>query len=1104
MKKGTFLLLALFVFVCVQVGFAQNKQITGTVISADDGSPIPGVTIIVKGMAGVGTITDLDGNFTLDVPETATKVVVSFVGMQTKDVDISSTTKLSIKLASEDRLTEEVVVTAIGVKREQKSLGYSATQVSNESLTQGRDKSALNALQGKVAGVNITNASGAPGASTRVILRGFTSISGSNQPLYVVDGVPINNSSSSDNSLNGGTDFGNAANDLNPDDIESMTVLKGASSTALYGSRAANGVIVITTKKGKSTNKNKGLEIEYSGTATFYTPLRLPQLQNVFGQGIRGERDIRENTSFGPKFDDELRYWGYTVDGARLIKPYSGLANNVRDFFDVGSEFTNALSFTGGDEKTNYFFSFSNVKSDGIMPYDKDTYNRNTISLRGSTKLSNNFTSSGSLNYVKKTATYVPTGQGGQSVYNNVLQIPRDIPILELRDYNNKFFSKDNFYGNYTTNPYFTLFENGNKYNSDRVYGNGELKYTFNEYLNATFRAGTDVSNSQLSEWRAIKTNTAASVGGHNEGTDDEPGQMRESTSYLREFNTDFLLSYNRTFGDFEFGALVGHNFNERSSKDNSMEVLKLNIPGFYQISNSPSTPSVWEYKTKRRLVGVYGSFDIGYKKFLYSTITFRNDWSSTLPTIASSERKWWNPYNTKPFFYPSINLSFVISDAFPSIQKILPFGKIRAGLAQTGNDAGMYLVRSVFVQGSHSDGFTSLKYPLFGNINSYEVSNRIGNPDLSPEITTEYEIGTELRFLNNRLAIDFTYYNKTIRELIYDVPLPNSSGYSVQTRNIGEINNKGLEFLVTITPVKKGDLNWDISFNFSNNRNKIVKLTEGLDQVPLGGLAGLSFVGRPGYPMGLFEGPEAERVEEGEFKGCVIVDNTGLPIPSTNPVIYGNSQYDYILGITNQFRYKRLSLGFTFDIRKGGLMYSRTVGMTYFTGISPVTLFNDRQPFIIPNSVQEIKVQEAVKDANGNPVLVEQNGVNVPVYQEVTKYVENKMPVLSDVLGGGANTYWDLGGTEVGRHQVIDKSFVKLRELSLAFSFPKPWVEKVHLGSASISIVGRNLLLWTPEENRFIDPEMTTFGNDLEADYGEFGATPSVRSVGCSIKFTF
>jgi TonB-linked SusC/RagA family outer membrane protein len=1058
MRKISFLLVALLLM-GMQVIQAQ-KVITGKVTGADDGAGIPGVQIVVKGTL-FGTTTDIDGKYRITVPEKSDFLIFTFVGMKTQEIKIGSKNTIDVVMASDIMNLDAVIVTAIGVKKQEKNLGYSATQVNADEIMKSRDRSPMNALQGKVAGVNISTASSSPGASTRVISRGFSSLTGSNQALYVVDGVPINNSSIGSTDINGGTDFGNRGNDINPDDIESISFLKGSSASILYGSRAANGVIVITTKKGKDLVrgvKKKGADVTFTTSFFGETPLRMPTFQNQFGEGFNGKPDLIENTSWGAKFDGVPRVWGHTVDNQQQIKPYKALPNNVRDFFDLGTTFDNSISIANSTDKSSYYFSYSNLSADGIFPTNADSYKRNTLSLRGTAKLDNNFTSSGSISYVKKKSKFVPTGQD-QSVYDNIMQTPRDISIVDQEDYNSQWYNLDNYYNGYAANPYYVLNEHGNDFNEDRVFGNIGLDYKFNDWINASWKVGSDVSNSQLKEWRAI-TNYV-----RNDYNDD-PGTVSEQTYFNREFNSDLILTFNRSLNpDIEFNGLLGWNVNQRNSKTLQAEVIGLNIPYFYNLSNSSSTSSVLETEMMRRLYGVYMSAAFNYKKYLNLEINARNDWSSTLPE------------ENRSFFYPGVNASFVFTEFYPEITNIIPFGKIRANWAQVGNDANPYLIFNSFTQANYVDGYRGLDWPL-GGINALTVGNTIGNPDLKPEITSEFEIGTDLRFLNNRLGIDFTYYNKITTDLIYPVPLAYSSGYRFQTMNLGKISNKGVEILVKGTPVKMKNFTWNVSVNFSKNTNLLEELNSELTKVDLGGTSRLGFVAVPGQPLGMFEGAVA--LTDGQ--GHVVVDASGLPVADPVNQILGSSEYDWVGGISNTLTYKNLSLFFSFDIRQGGLMYSRTKEIMYFAGTAPATTYNDRQPFIIPNSVQ------ATYGPNG----------------EITGYIENTTAISHEAAT--LYQYYDQtrGAGNFAREWLINKSFVKLREVVISYNFPKKWLAKTPFGEASFSIIGRNLLLFTPEDNQFIDPELTTFGNDLNADYGEFSAAPTTRSFGASLRFTF
>jgi len=863
-----------------------------------------------------------------------------------------------------------------------------------------------------------------------------------------------------------------------------MTVLKGAAGVALYGSRAANGVIIITTKSGLDKS---GLEVSVASAVNFDTPLRLPDWQNEYGQGFFGKRDIRENTSWGPKFDGAMRYWGYRIDGKRLIKPYEALPNNVRDFFDVGATYNNSVSFAGGKDNTSFYASYSNIYADGIMPSKSDFYSRNNLAIRGSAKLTNNFSIDGSMNYVNKRSRYVMTGQGESSVYNQILQTPRDISLSELSDYNSMHHNLDNFYNNYALNPYYVLNEFGNGNNSERVFGNVKVGYTFSDYLSAFWRIGTDVSNDYLHQHSPI-----IELGGMNEGaTMANEGSVDETNTSDKLVNSDFIINYTQSWDKFDISLMAGNNIYQEASQYNYAEVIGLNVPGFYNLSNSGSTPAVYESNSLKRLVGAYINADASFLGMLYLTASYRRDWSSTLPKKNNN------------FGYPGVSLGFVFTELLPK-NNILTFGKIRTGWGKVGKDAWPYLVYSTFSRASYPSYYsqgTGLSFPITNGINAYSVGNRIGNANLSPEFKTETEIGLDLRFFNGMITLDAAVYKSLVTDLIFSADLPGSTGYTGQVVNFGEITNQGLEILVTVTPIKKPNFVLDLSFNYTKNINKLLTLPDSYyDEVKNQKIYNMTPFGETYYncivkvdeegndigdlPLGVFVINPPRKVEDeaSPYYGYYIVDNTGKPIEDeSKDVIIGDSQYDYMTGGSIAATiYKNWNIKMSIDIRQGGLMFSRTADMTYFSGTNKVTLYNDRQPFIVPNSVIEIL------DANQNVVG----------YQENTTHISN--------AGGTLHEYWGNGGTRIEEFQFLDKSFIKLRDVTVSYSLPKRYLKKTFFGSMDFSLIGRNLLLWTPAENMFIDPEATSFGNDLGADFGEWGNTPSIRSIGGSIKFTF
>ncbi|MFY0600210.1 MAG: SusC/RagA family TonB-linked outer membrane protein [Cyclobacteriaceae bacterium] len=1072
MKK---VLLTMFLTSIMLGAFAQERQITGRVTD-DKGEPVPGANVILKGTT-VGTTSDLDGNYRLSVPDEAETLVFSFIGMSTKEVSIGSRAIIDLAMTADVQQLAEVVVTALGIERDSKRLGYATTTLKSDELTKTRSISPLNALQGKVAGVNITQGSGQPGSSTNVILRGMSSLGSNNQPLYVVDGVPVNNTQLTTNtvfsngdfvggigsqSLNGGSDFGNRANDINPNDIASVTILKSASATALYGSRAANGAIIITTKKGKRTIDGKRFQVDISSSTVFQSVLRLPHFQNEYGQGFFGTTDPIEQTSWGPKFDGVVRPWGQTINNSQLIKPYSALPDNVEDFFTIGKTFTNNVALSGGTENSTFYMSLSNTNANGIIPTDADRYNRNTLSFRASSKLTDKLTSGFSVNYVKKESSYVSTGQNS-ATYDELLQTPRDIPVVEAKDFNDPFFNLDNYYSFYSVNPYFVLKNNGNEFNEDRVYGNINIDYQLSDKLGFSWRVGGDASNSQLSSWRAILQPTPGSP---NDGiSSSDPGAVSESAFHNFEVNSDLMANFATPInGDFDFGALVGFNVNMQRSDANYASVAGLDIPGFYQISNSSAQPSVTQSTVERNIAGLYAQVDFDFRDYVFLTLGARNDWSSTLPK------------DNRSFFYPSINTSFVFTEALGISNNILSYGKVRAGWAQAGNDAKPYSILPVFVPGGVSDGFRSLTFPLPGStqVNGFEVSNIIGSPDLQPEITTEIEVGFELGLLDRRLNFDVSFYDKTIKDLIWNATLPRSTGYTAQTVNLGEITNRGVELLITATPVQVGNFRWDVSVNYTKNNNKLVSLTDGLDEITLGGLGGngVNLIARPGEPVGLLNARGAKTTDDGR----IIVGSDGKPVYGEREVM-GAAAHDWTGGASTSLSFKGFTLSGTLDVRKGGLFYSRSASLTQFAGTSVATTFNDRRPFVVPNSVQEV------------------------VDGDNTTYVENNTPITQDIL----YSYWSDGADKKDESHVLTRSFTKLRELSLSYDLPSNIVGKTPFKQVRIAVIGRNLFLWTPSSNRYADPESTTFndGQGLSGSFGEYGATPSTRNYGFNIDIT-
>ncbi|OYQ38231.1 TonB-dependent receptor [Flavobacterium cyanobacteriorum] len=1035
----------------MQITFAQERTVSGTVTD-QGGLPLPGVNVVIRGTT-TGVSTDFDGRFSIEAAPTDI-LVFSFIGMQTRELPATSTT---INVTMQDVATqlETVVVTAVGIRREKASIGAATTTVRSEQIVQGSQPNIADALKGKVAGVVISNASTDPGASSGILIRGISSLSQENQPLFVVDGIPINNQSTFSSSLNGGYDFGRGSGDINPDDIASLTVLKGASATALYGSRAANGVIIITTKKGQAGK----LAIDFSTTTFFSEVLRTPKYQNQFGQGWDGIHYLNENGSWGPRFDNQVRPWGNVVDNSQLIKRYAFQEDQLENFFDTGISTVNTLSVSGGAGESTVRLSYSNTQQDGIYPTNADSFERNTIGLSGTTKVGG-FTLNGNMNYVNTAGSAVATGQG-LTVYNNLLQIPNDIPITEFRDYNSPFHNVSNYYTPYgVTNPYFTLNENGSDYNKERFYGSLEISAEINKWSSFTYRAGVDVFSELLRTWTA---EVDAAPGSPNNGQSSEaPGTYSEVSNTFKQINHDLLYNLNFEFTDkLALASTFGFNLNTRGGTSFAASVPSQDIQGFYSFSNSADVPTVSSARSDRKLYGLFNSSTLSYDNQIYLTVNARNDWFSTLPE------------QNRSFFYGGANVSWVFTNTFPGLKNIMDYGKLRGGYGESGNDTAPYQVNSIFALGSaDNQGFGSYNFPV-NQVTGYEVGNRLENPDLRPERKKEFEIGLEASFFDNRLSIDATYYNARVVDQILSLPLAPSSGYTSQTANIGTISNEGFEALVTFGWIKNNEdgFNWSTSVNFTTNNTVLEELDPRLGQVELGGLSTTSLIAKEGQPVGLIIGSVPER----DPNGNIVVDVNGIPVASSTREVYGDTQYDYTMGIGNTLSYKGLSLDFTFDIRQGGLMYSRTADITRFTGNSVTTTFNNREPFIVPGSVVR------VTDAAGN-----------------VTYQPNTTPVDVEHM----DDYYRADA--LSRQNVIDKSFIKLREVVLTYALPAKYLEKSFIQGLSFSVIGRNLFLWTPRSNQYIDPEVSTFGTDLQSQFGEFSANPSTRSMGFAIRANF
>ena len=1067
--------LVLLLVLVAQITFAQERAVSG-VVSDNTGMPLPGVSVLIKGTK-TGIQTDFDGKYSIKA--TSSQVLIfSYIGMNTQEVKASSAT-INVKMTTSAVELEGVVVSAFGLKKQKRSVSSATSVVTAKDLTEVTNTNVFESLSGKVAGVDIT-APAQVGASSKVIIRGFNSLS-SSSPLYVVDGSPIGNASGSGTGNTRSFDAGNGIGDIDPNNIENITILKGAAASALYGSRASNGVILITTKSAKNNSK---LSVEIMTSTDFAEVARIPHLQNEFGQGWNGKswsswsgspnNASNENGSWGPAFNEEIRVWGAIINSGQQIKPYVALEDNIKEFYETGNTFTNDVRVSGGGEKSNFSLYFSDVKSDGIIPTGADEYNRKTLALNGGIT-EGKMSIKGNVNYVKKDQNAVNTGQGADAGEGNVLmqellQIPRDISVVDLEDYTNNPYNTNSFYFSpYTSNPYWSVKENATIIDGNRFYGNVNLAYQIDKHFSASYQLGGDYRAEKIKSYGAIVKflpGSPQALAGANEVV----GGVTERTTENLEWDSNLILNYTGNISeDYGINALVGYNSNQRKGSALVGSITNLDIPNYYELSNSSVKPIVGQADSERKSYSLYGSVEASYKNLIYLTLTGRNDWTSTLPEGNNS------------YFYPSASISGVVLDNADS------FLKLRASYAELGNDTAPYQTQSTMIQGNSGLGFGSILLPI-GGVNGYEFAGNLGNNALKPERTTEYELGFESTFFKKRVNLDLAVYNKSTSDVLWGRPLPTSTGYASQTANIIDISNEGVEIALNLVPVRNANFQWDFTTTFTKNISEVTDIAGDTKKQLLASNYGVTFNAVQGEPLGVFSSVVPLREghttsADGTFTngtGAYIVDAaTGYYKVTDDEQIIGDSQRDFIMGFNNRMTYKNLVFTFGIDWKEGGEMYSYTKRLSHFTGNGIETTYNDRNTFIIPNSVNE------VLDANG----------------VVTGYTENTKAVSFEDTTDFYNTSNNPG---IENTHIVDKTFVRLRSVSLTYNFPSASVKKMGLQNASFSLYGKNLGLWTPESNPYIDPELSTFGSGLLSEQGEFAANPTQRTYGASIKLTF
>ncbi len=1044
MKKPFYALIMLIMGLCSTQfpAWAQSSAtVSGTVMDGAEEISLPGVNVLVKGTTA-GTVTDVDGKYSLTVPEGAKTLIFSSVGYTTEEANIGSSSTIDISLLPDIQSLQEVVVTSFGIEQQKQALGYSVQELQGKEITQTQQPNLVNALQGRVAGVQITNAGGAPGMSSRIIVRGITSLDPTkdNQPLFVVDGVPIDNSTIDEGSGNTPRGLSNRAADINPNDIESINVLKGAAATALYGVRAANGAVIITTKKGKAG----GVKVNYAGTVGFENINKYPEFQKQYGQGFSG---AFEPTSFWPS-------WGAPIIADQVVDPNVRYYDNTRNVMRTGMRTDNTVNISGGSEDATFYASFANLYQQGVIPFSN--WGRTSAKLSGQANIGEKFNMSGSINYINSGGDRVPH----ERIMENLMYwaVTQDATDYENPDGTMKT------YGN--NNPLYTARYWTYKDDVNRAIGNITLNYAPTEWLSFLYRIGTDFYSDQRTE---IKPGP---LGIEGEVSLDAQGFIEQTRINSRDLNSTLNVTLNHKFGDkVEATLRLGNDIFDRSRNTLFSRGQNLTVPGFYNVGYTTNISTGQRY-SQRRLIGAYGDLQLNYDNFLYLGITGRNDWTSTLTK------------GNRSFFYPAINLGFVFNDKL-NLPEVLSYGKIRASYAEVGKDAEPYSTNITYT--IPADGSGNVYFPLNGQV-GFTRSNTLGLPDLKPERTVSLEFGADLRFFNNRLSADITYYKSNSRDQIINVPVSNATGFSTFITNAGEIENKGLELILGATPVQTGDFSWDLTVNFSRNRNRIVDIREGIDNIVVGSQYGyasstVTMQLIDGDAYGNLYGRSYERYygangapEDLRYLNRslpLVIGDDGFPVINTSQLVMGNATPKWIGGIRNTFTYKGLNLSFLIDARAGVDQYDQYANFYSAFGMLDYSL--NRNDVVVFDGVL----------ADGSP---------------------NKQQVwLGQGLGPdnadyGAGFYRNsYRGTS--ENFVKNASYVKLRNISLGYNFSGSLLEKTPFSAANATLTANNIILWTPWQG--YDPESFSSGAGGNATGFTGLGYPGVQSFLFSLNLT-
>ena len=1066
MKK---LYLLLISFLSVSLLSAQSITIEGTVKDRQTGEPLTGVTIVEKGRSN-GASTDIDGRYAIEVSDGASVLVFSLIGFTTQEISVGNRRTIEIALVDASQNLNEVVVTALGLERQSKDLGYAVQRLNADEISTVKSANFTDVLAGKVAGVTVVQGPTGVGSTSKIVVRGEASFS-NNNPLFVVDGIPVNNNSLFNNSSEAAAgiqevDFGNGAMDLNADDIASVTVLKGPSAAALYGTRAANGVIIVTTKDGSGED---GLGLSFNSSTFFDQPFKLPEFQNRYGQGNSGKfafKDglgggINDNISYSwgpelnvgnlaPQYDSPVtlpsgqvvRGGDVAVHGGAPITPTEMIAypENLKNFYQTGVTTMNNVAVASGFDKGSFRLSMTDLRSKSFIP--GVNLDRKTAAARLTFQPTERLKINAALNYINTGSDNRPgNGYGSENInYAIVAWGPRSLDIERMKDYWQPGLEGLQQYSyNYTffDNPYFTLLENRNSLNRNRVIGNVSARYEITEHLSVSVRNGMDYSN-ELRKFRRNFSSNRFKNGGY-----------AEQSVYFKEINSDFLVNYTRDINAFTIDISAGGNRMDQYGANQQTQTTALAQAGVFSLANAATPLEIYSYNARKRINSFYGSAKIGFKNYLFVDITGRNDWSSALATPFSTA-------NTS-FFYPSLSGSFILSNAI-RMPGYFSFVKLRASVAKVGNDTDPYQTAGVFVPATP-----------FNSQPTFTAQSYIANANLLPESISSYEFGADVRFFDDRLRFDVAYYDGLTENQIISLPVAVSSGYRQQVVNGGAVRSRGVEAVVAITPFRKKNFQWNTMLNFSRNVATVEELPEGIDRLTLSYNRVYDNVNQTvwvlveeGGRIGDLYGTGYLKNDKGEFiinpNGGYIVDNTLKKLGNYNP--------DFILGINNQFRYKNWDLGFLFDWRQGGVLVSRTLALA---GVGGQLIETENRP-------AEGIIAEGVVNT-GTP--------ESPVYTQNTKAITAESYYRQ---------YYDRNHEE---NNTYDASYLKLREFNLGYTFKFRRTQQL-----SVALIGRNLFAFSAIPH--FDPEQIAVQGQKFVGGVEDMSYPSARSIGVKIGLQF